>query len=429
MNKKLIIGGIIVIGTIALVAVSIAKIGGSSPTFGGGAGTSVSVATIEKGEISSYISSDGVVEEAEKAEVFFDTPLKVNKVLVKRGDSVKKGQKLLELDLDSMNSQLETLKINRNTQELSLGSKTMDTEVERAFSALKSAERNYQDTKQTYENNQALYEANAISKNELDMSKKAYIEADTGINGLGNARLNYQNALESKKNGKLTGQDSLKVTNLQIEELEKRLSKIADATVSPMDGVMAEISVQDGSFTSSMQYSYKVINPDKLQVKADIKEYDVKNVTAGQNVRITGDAIDKNAVVTGKVISVSPVAVTNMTSNGNETVIEVLIGIEGAGDILKPGLNVTCDISTVDKKGAVLAPMEAITPDKDDNKLVYVVDPAKSIMTERKVTLGINSDMNVEVIDGLKEGDLVVLNPEPTFKDGARVRIEDNTKK
>lgn len=429
MNRKLIIGGAIAIGTIALVVFSIAKGSGSSAAFGGGAGTPVSVATIAKGEISSYISSDGIIEEADKAEVFFDTPLKVSKVLVKRGDLVKKGQKLLELDLDSMNSQLETLKINKNTQELSLGSKTMDAEVERALSALNSAERNYTDTKKTYEDNQALYEANAISKNELDMSKKAFIEADTGINGLGNARLNYQNALESRKSGKLTGQDSLNVTNLQITDLEKKLSKIADASVSPMDGVMAEINVQDGSFTSSMQYSYKVINPDKLQVKADVKEFDIKNVSAGQKVIITGDAIDKNTVVTGKVTSISPVAVTTMTSSGNETVIEVLIGIEGAGDILKPGLNVTCDISTVDKKGVVLAPMEAITPDKDDNKLVYVVDPVKKVMAEKKVTLGINSDMNVEVIDGLKEGDLVVLNPAPTFKDGVKVRIEDNTKK
>ena len=428
MNKKLIIGGIIVIATIALITVSIVKNSSSSPTFGGGPSFSVKVSTIEKGEISSYISSDGVIEEAEKAEVFFDTPMKVNKALVKRGDAVKKGQKLLELDLDSMNSQLETLKINKNTQELALSSKTMDTEVERALSALKSAERNYNDTKKTYENNKALYESNAISKNELDMSEKAFIEADTGMNGLGNAKLNYQNALESRKNGKLTGEDNLKVTNLQIEQLEKSLSKIADASVSPMDGVIAEINVQDGSFTSSMQYAYKVINPDKLQVKAEIKEYDIKNVAAGQNVRITGDAIDKNAVVTGKVTSVSPVAVTNVTASGNETVIEVMVGIEGAGDILKPGLNVTCDISTVDKKDVLIAPMETVIPDKDDNMIVYVVDPEKSTMSEKKVTLGINSDMNVEIVNGLNEGDLVVMSPKPTYKEGAKVRIQENDK-
>lgn len=428
MNRKLIIGGIIAICTITLIGVGIAK-SASSPTFGGGASFSVKVAEIKTGEISSYVSSDGVVEEAEKTEVFFDTPLKVNKVLVKKGDIVTKGQKLLELDIDSLNSQLETLKLNRNTQELSLSSKAMDAEVERALSALRSAERNYNDTKKTYENNKALYNANAISKNELDMSQKAFIEADTGVNGLNNVRLAYQNALDSKKNGKQSSEDNLKVTNLQIEELERKLGKTAAAMASPMDGVIAEISVQDGSFTSSMQYAYKVINPDRLQVKADIKEYDLKNVAAGQNVRITGDAIDKSTVVTGKVLSVSPVAVTNMTASGSETVIEVLIGIEGAGDILKPGLNVTCDISTVDKKGVLLAPMEAISPDKDDNKLVYVVDKAKGVMNMKKVTLGINSDMNVEVIDGLKAGDLVILNTQPTFKDGARVRIQENTDK
>jgi HlyD family secretion protein len=426
MNRKLIIGGIIAVGTIALIVVSIVKNSSSSPAFGGGSGTPVKVVTIEKGDISSYISSDGVVEEAEKAEVFFDTPLKVKQVLVKRGDTVKKGQKLLELDLDSLNSQLDTLRINRNTQELSLSSKTLDTEVERALSALNSAERNYNDAKRTYENNKILYESRAISKNELDMSEKAFIEADTGINGLGNARLNYQNALENRKNGKLTAEDNLKVTNLQIQELENTLSKIAAAAVSPMDGVMAEINVQEGAFTSSMQYAYKVINPDKLQVKAEIKEYDIKNVAPGQSVRITGDAIDKSEVVTGKVTSVSPVAVTNMTASGSETVIEVLIGIEGAGAILKPGLNVTCDISTVDKKGVLIAPMEAVTPDKDDNKLVYVVDPEKKVMIEKKVTLGINSDMNVEIMDGLKEGDLVVMNPLPTYKNGDRVRIQEN---
>lgn len=427
MNKKLIIGGVIAIATIALIAVSIARTA-SSPVFGGNAGLPVKVAEVKTGEISSYVSSDGVVEEAVKAEVYFDTPMKVNKVLVKKGDAVKKGQKLLELDTDSLSSQLETLKINKNTQEVSLNSKALDAEVERAQNALKSAERNYNDTKKTYENNKALYEANAISKSELDMSEKAFIEADSGINGLAGARLNYENALESRKNSKQTAEDSLKVTSLQIDDLEKKLARINADILSPIDGVVAEFNVENGSFTSSMQPAYKVIDPDKLQVKANIKEYDIKNIAAGQNVRITGDAIDKNTEVTGKVTSISPVAVTSMTSSGSETFIEILIGIEGAGDILKPGLNVTCDISTVDKKGVLLVPMEAITPDKDDNNLVYTVDTGNNAVTRKTITLGINSDMNVEVVDGLKAGELVVLSPQPALRDGDKVRVQKTEK-
>jgi multidrug efflux pump subunit AcrA (membrane-fusion protein) len=149
-------------------------------------------------------------------------------------------------------------------------------------------------------------------------------------------------------------------------------------------------------------------------------------VQPGQKVRITGDAIDKNDEVSGSVSSISPIAVTNMLSGGNETVVEVLIKVDGAGDVLKPGLNVTCDIATVDKKDILLAPMEAITPDKDDNIMVFVVDEDSKTMVQKKVTVGINSDMHIEILEGIEEGDLVVLDPQPSYTDGMRVNPIEN---
>lgn len=421
MNKKVIIGGTIALFTIGLIAVGILK----SVDASGGNAILVNTEKIEKGEISSYISSDGIVEEVDKVEVFFDTPLKVKRVLVEEGQTVAKGQQLLELDMDALNSQLETLKINRNTQQISLDSKALDAEVERASNNLKAVERNYNDSKKTYEDNKTLYNANAISKTELDMSEKAFIEAESGISGLENARIAYNTAVESRNNSKKSGQGSLKVIDIQISDLENKISTLKEDCSSPLNGVIASLGVQEGAFTGSMQAAYRIINPDKLQIRAKVKEFDIKNIAEGQKARITGEAIDKNREVTGSVKSISPVAVTNMTSSGNETVIEVLIEVDDAGDILKPGLNVTCEISTVDKKDVLLAPMEAITPDKDDNNMVFVVDEKTKTMSQKKVTLGINSDMNVEILDGIKEGDLVVLDPQPTYRDGSKIRISD----
>ncbi len=113
-----------------------------------------------------------------------------------------------------------------------------------------------------------------------------------------------------------------------------------------------------------------------------------------------------------------------MTSSGSETVVEILISVEGAGKVLKPGLNVTCEIAVVDKHDIVLAPMEAITPDKDDNMMVFVVDEGGSKIAQRKVSVGINSDMSVEVLEGLSEGELVVLDPQPSYSDGMSVKIK-----
>jgi multidrug efflux pump subunit AcrA (membrane-fusion protein) len=211
MNKKVMIGGIIVIAAAGLITAGIVK-----SLASGGNSIPVSVATIEKGSISSTISSDGVLEEVDKAEVFFDTPLKVDKVLVEEGQKVTKGQPLLELDIDALNSQLETLKVNRNAQQLSVDSKALDAEVEIASNNLKAAERNYNDSKKKYEDNKALYASNAISKSELDMSENAFIEADSGMSGLKNARLAYNTAVENRNNTKTTASDSLKATDIQI---------------------------------------------------------------------------------------------------------------------------------------------------------------------------------------------------------------------
>lgn len=421
MNKKLIIGGLIGISAIALITVGVLKTMGNS----GGSAVQVKTAKIEKGELSSYISADGVVEEVEKAEVFFDTPLKVNKVLIEEGQKVTKGQQLLELDLDALNSQLETYKINKNSQQTSMNSKALDAEVERASNNLKAAERSYNDAKKTYEDNKVLYEANAISKSELEMSEKAYIESESGISGLKNARIAYNSAVESRSNSKKSGEDNLKVTDIQITDLEKKISTIREECLSPIDGIVATIGVQEGAYTGTMQSAYKIIDPNKLQVRAKINEYDIKNVKAEQSVKLTGDAIDKGTNVPGNVKSVSPVAVTNMTSSGNETVVEVLIQVADAGHALKPGLNVTCEIAILDKKDILLAPMEAITPDKDDNMMVFVVDEGTKILEQRNVTVGINSDMNVEILEGLEEGELIVLDPQPSYIDGMRVRIKE----
>lgn len=428
MNRKVIIGVIVGVASIALITTGIIKATGSSTAFGGGNSVLVKTTKIEKGNISSYISSDGKIEEVEKAEVYFDTPLKVNKVHVVEGQKVSKGEQLFELDLDALNSQLETLKINRTVQQTSVDSKALDAEVERASNNMKAAERNYNDSKKTYEDNKALYAAGAISKAELDMSEKAFIEADSGMSGLNNARLAYNTAVESRKNSKSSGGDNLKVMDIQISDLEKKIDTIKNDCSSPIDGVIASLGVDEGAFISSMQPAYRIINPDMLQIRARVKEFDIKGVAPGQQVRITGDAIDKSREVDGTVKSISPVAVANMTSSGNETVVEVLITVNGAGDILKPGLNVTCEISTVNKKDVLLAPMEAITPDKDDNNMVFVVDEENMTMMQKKVTVGLNSDMSVEILEGLKEGDLVIIDPQPSYRDGSRVKLSESGK-
>jgi RND family efflux transporter MFP subunit len=421
MKRKVIIGIVLILTVGALVTAGILK---NIDSVGAGA-TGVDAAVITKGDLSSYVFADGVIEEVEKSEVYFDTPLRVTEVLAEEGQQVKRGQQLLKVDMDALNSQLDSLKINRNTQQITLDSKVLDAEVERAEINLKAAERNYNDAKKTYEDNKALYEANAISKAELDMSEKAFREADSGMSGLKSAKLAYETAVENRKNSRKSAEESIKAIDIQISDLEKKINDINEQCKAAIDGVVASISVQAGTYTNSMQPAFKIIDPNKLQVRAKVNEYAIKDVEAGQKVIITGDAIDSSTEVTGTVKRISPVAVTNMTANGNETVVEVIISVDSANSILKPGLNVSCDIATINRKDVLLAPMDAITPDKNDNMMVFVIDKDANIIKQRQVTVGISSDMNVEILDGLAEGEMVVIDPQPYYTDGMRVKVND----
>lgn len=417
MRKKVIVGSILVISAVILVTAGAMRAAGQT----GSGAVSVQASAVARGDLSSWIYADGIVEEVEKSEVYFDTPMKVVKVMISEGQHVKRGQQLIEVDMGDMYSRLETLKSNRRTQQITLESKAGDAEVQRALNSLKAAERNFNDAQKAYEDNKALFEANAISKAELEMSEKQFREAGSAVE---NAKLAYEAAVESRNASKKTAEENLKVTDIQIADLEKKINDMNEMCRAAIDGVVAAVNVQEGAYTGSMQPAYRIINPDNLRIRARVNEYDIKSVAAGQRVRVTGDAIARDIEITGTVESISPVATTAMTAAGNETVVEVLISVDDPGDVLKPGLNVTCEIITVDKSGVLLAPMEAIRPDRDDNLVVFVIDTETNRMEQRRIEAGINSDMSVEILDGLDEGELVVLDPQPSYTDGMKVRVK-----
>lgn len=427
MRKKIIVGVAIVLLVFTFIAIAIFKNTGNIPAFRPGRVYSVRTVTIEKGNISSYVTSNGFVECTEEAEVYFETPLKVVELLVEKHQKVSKGQKLLNLDMDMLYSELERLKITREIQKIALDTTALDAEISRAKSSLESAERAYNNARDAYEKNKLMFESNAISRNELDMSEKAMLDAEVALK---NAKVAYDTAISSRELDTRTKNSNLKTTELSISDLENKIRKIEESLVSPIDGVIAGLNIKEGSYVSSMQPAFTIVNPVKQQIVANVREYDIKSIKVGQSVKITGEAIARDAVVTGKVKSISPVAGRKIATSGEEVTVEVIISIERSDAELKPGLSVSCDITTFEKSDVLVAPMDILDEDKDGNKFVYVVDENAGIMKKTPVKLGISSDMYVEIADGLKQGDIVVLNPQPTYKDGARVRVlnSDNKK-
>lgn len=445
MKKKLIIGICVGVLVIALVAAGIAKNAGSA---GKGPVFSVNAAEIKKDDISSSISANGTVAEVEKSEVYLDTPVKVTKLLIKQNDVVKKGQKLAEFDLEALNMELEQQRLQMKTQELMLKKlKLTDTTVSVASSqnSVKVAENSVASAQRTYDlalkerdDTKALYDMGDKSKSELDRAENALKDAEAALK---NAKLSLESQKEAfnstnKTNNQNTSskqidiesqQVAIQTTQLAIKQLESKVKKCQEAMYAAMDGIASKVNVTEGSFTPNGQPVFTVVNPDKLEVMLNINEYNAKIIKPGQSVDITGDSIPEKDKITGKVKTVSPVANTNMNSSGSqETVIQVVVSIDSANEAIKPGITVNCDIKTVDMKDVLTLQLDMLIPDKDGNNFVYVISEDKQTMKKVAVELGTTSDMKAELKTGdIKEGDLVVMNPKTTYKDGSRVKLSE----
>lgn len=445
MKKKLIIGICVGVLVIALVAAGIVKNAGSA---GKGPVFSVNAAEIKKDDISSSISANGTVAEVEKSEVYLDTPVKVTKLLIKQNDVVKKGQKLAEFDMEALNMELEQQRLQMKTQELMLKKlKLTDTTVSVASTqnSVKVAENSVASAQRTYDlalkerdDTKALYDMGDKSKSELDRAENALKDADAALK---NAKLSLESQKEAfnstnKTNNQNTSskqidiesqQVAIQTTQLAIKQLESKVKKCQEAMYAAMDGIASKVNVTEGSFTPNGQPVFTVVNPDKLEVMLNINEYNAKIIKPGQAVDITGDSIPEKDKITGKVKTVSPVANTNMNSSGSqETVIQVVVSIDSANEAIKPGITVNCDIKTVDMKNVLTLQLDMLIPDKDGNNFVYVISEDKQTMKKVAVELGTTSDMKAELKTGdIKEGDLVVMNPKTTYKDGSRVKLSE----
>jgi len=419
-RKNIIIIAGIVVFLLLIITLNIIKAKSGSSTV-------VKAVKLKKGTLIQEISLNGDVEEGLKKELYIDTPIKVKKVLVKEGDFVKKGQKLFEVDIEEITNKVDQALANYNMQAYRYEEtkSSLNLKVSQVISNFKQAEQELKDAKINLDSLKSLYESGAISLLELKNAEKRYENAQSQYKV---AEQEYHNYVDST--GKLSSsnyelqmaKEQLNLAYLQYQEAKKKLEDIKYASESPIDGVVAVLNVSEGVPINPSIPVAVIMDPSSLIVKANISQYDYNKIKVGQEVEISTDM--DYSKYKGRVSFLSPTAKTSKESLSNEKTFEVNVEILDRPTGLVPGFSVTVKIISDRKENALYLPIEAMQEDKDGNKWVYKIEKDNTI---KKVGIktGIVSDLNVEVVDGLKEGDMVVYNPSPALKDGMKVKISE----
>lgn len=361
-------------------------------------GSAVKTSEVTQGDLQVYLSSTALVKSQEVKD-YYGAQAKVTKVNVKVGDTVKKGDVLVNYDQQDLNTQVKQAEIQYNNallQKQDLVNQNNDIKN-------KIAE---------YDKN--IKEINA----KIEKIKDDPFEIDS-LQILNQDKANQEQkkaALVPISDTKLQQADnSINSAKLTLDNANSNLSKGVSSITADIDGVVTALNVAEGAIGNIQQAAVTVQNVANLKVTLSLSRYDAAKVTIGQ------DAVIKNngKEYKGKVSYISPTAEISKTSTSGEANLSVDINISDVNPELKIGFEADVDILLNEAKNVIKVPTESLKTDKTGKSVIYIVEDNKAV--EKEVTKGIQSDTEVQV-EGVTTGAKVILNPTDTIKDGTLVK-------
>lgn len=194
----------------------------------------------------------------------------------------------------------------------------------------------------------------------------------------------------------------LKVLGAQLRLANARIAKPLLTVRAPSRGTVIALLTAPGAPVDSLTPIASVADLDRLAVNVDLSEFDVAKVRPGLKAVVSVDALGGKSF-SGKVLFT---ALSGTNTSGVVT-FPVRVGVAHAHG-LRPGMNVSVRIIVARRRHVVQVPLEAVSRDDEDRAVVNVVD-ATGKTSKRRVTLGLASNKNVEIVSGLRPGQRVAL--------------------
>jgi HlyD family secretion protein len=388
---------------------------------------------------------------------------RITEILVKEGDHIKKGDRLLLQENVQANAdvQAQAATINSNQS----GVQAADASFKAAQADLTMQQANLERAKLDYDRGQGLLKDGLIPKQDFDQRKNAYDAAVASVDS-SKAKVMAQKAQLEQGRANL---DQSKAVLVRTKDV---LSKTT--YVSPINGIVSYLPVKVGEYVvlgmQNATGSFLMTLSDMSTITSEVKvdETDVVNVRIGQEADVTIDAVPgKNfkgkvtEIGSQAVLRTSGLATTQTTTSNQEAKdFKVVVTLENPPDNLRPGLSTTAKIKTAEKKGVVAIPIQALAvrsrkdleeaaknnkkdsgnvtlaapaptaqgdPKKDEVQGVFVVNGKKAAF--RPVETGISGVTDIEITKGLQAGDEIVVGSYKalrTLKPEASVKV-DNT--
>ncbi len=426
MSKKTIYIslGIVVITIGLLLGLSKAGYIGNQNT-----GIEIEIATANTMTIIETVSATGKIQPETEIKISSMVSGEIIALPVIEGQVVRKGDLLIKINPD-----LYTSGLNRTVSNLS-GTKAGLTQAEAQFSEAKTS----------YDRNKTLFEKGIISKSDWEK-----------------AVATFEVAKASKQSAFYNVQSAAATVNEAKDNLGRTI------IYAPANGTISSLAVELGERVLGTQQMtgteiMRVANLDNMEVEVDVNENDIVKISVGDSAKVAVDAYLKKEFK-GLVTSISNSASSTLTADQvtnfkvkvrilKDSYMDLMQGKPSSFSPFRPGMTATVDIITTRSENILGVPISAVVV-KQDTAAVKKVDLSASDEKKlpksdkkfecvfikngnkakiRIIKTGIQDDTNIEVISGLKKGDIVIVGPYTTvtkdLNSGDLVSVADANKK
>lgn len=438
---------------------------------------------VTKGDIKTTVSATSQVGDVDQSEITSEASGEVTKLAVEEGQEVKKGDLIAQIDTSELEEQIYQAQLAVQSAELNLEKlkePVDEYEIEKAENEVQSAKN-------------SLTELRLTQKNELAAIKEERAQAEYNLENLDEdaqdydtKKTTYQNQISAadRKIGEYNLSHPLKIAEAEakIKEAEKSLEKtkegsdeteislqeisvkekrsqLADLILqkenytikAPRDGVIASLNIAEGesvssggssasssstsssSGSSSSSNALAVLTSKNKNTVVAINEVDVPNIKKDQKVNLTFDALE-DLEMTGKVTKIDLIG----TEDQGVVYNNVTINFDDYDERIKNGMTVNVEIITNSKEDILLVSSTAVQNGSNGDYVKLVTDNNVDMRNSsventntklENIETGITDDVNVEVVSGLEEGDVVVISESSSSDGEADSSTDDSSDK
>lgn len=393
---------------VGLITVGVSRLQPAAPSVDDG---TTLKDTVKRGNMIRNVRGQGTLVPEEIRYVPAISQGRIEKRLAQPGAQVKADTVLLELSNPEIQqafvdaeSQLRAAAANLTTLKVQLDKQILDQEA-----TLAQTKSDFNKAKMQFEVNDSLGKQGLKSSLEVQLSKITAEDLDNRVTldtkRLASNREEAKARLAAEEEKVRQLKDAVQLKHTQLEALKVRAG---------IDGELQTVSVQVGQQVTLGQELARVANPRRLKAELKIAETQAKDVQLGQRVSID-TRNGTNGIISGRVIRIDP-----HVDNGTRTVDASLEGDLPKGAVADLSVDGTIEFERLENILYVARPVHGT-----ENSIVglFKVDPDGRGATRVQVKLGRTSVTTIEVLEGLKEGDRVILSDTSQWDNSDRIRL------